>query len=100
MVRGARPGIILEELVMSGISQKARTILETIDQDAPPTMPTTRATRLSDNPATQDRIREPWAVRDLTKADIVREVGYPRQTVSLWIRSNLETEGGGGDVLP
>ena len=100
MVRGERPSAVLEDVVMNGISPKARVILETIGQDTPFTTTTTKAKRLSDDLETQDRIRELWEVGGLSKADIAREVGYPRQTVSLWIRNHLESEGGGEDVLP
>ena len=58
MVRSEKPGVVLEDLVMNGISPKARTILETIGQDAPSALPTTKAKRLSDDLAAQDRIRE------------------------------------------
>ena len=95
MVRGERVGVVLEDLVMGGISPKARTILETIGQDAPLAEEALKPKRLSDDPANQDRIRELWVAGDMNKADIAREVGYPRQTVSLWIRTHLENEGSG-----
>jgi len=86
LVRGEKPSAVLEDLVMGGISQKARMVLETIGQEAPPT-PSPK--RLSDDPANQDRIRELWEVRGTSKAAIAREVGYPRSTVSTWIKENL-----------
>jgi len=93
MIRGERVGAVLEDLVMSGISPKARKVLETI---GPERQEASKPKRLSDDLANQDRIRELWVAGDMNKADIAREVGYPRQTVSLWIRSNLENN----DVLP
>jgi len=74
--------------------------LEIIGQEV---HPTTKPKRLSDDLANQERIRELYSAGDLTKADIAREVGYPRKTMCAWIKSNLEDEGeepGGGDVLP
>lgn len=104
MVRGERPGAVLEDLVMSGLSPKARTILETIGHSTPPTTSAPKTKHLKDDLETQERIRELWGTGDTSKADIAREVGYARQTVSAWIKNNLEgeaeDEGGGGDVLP
>ena len=102
MVRGERPGAVLEDLVMSGISPKARTILETIGHSTPPTPSAPKTRHLKDDLETQERIRELWESGDTSKADIARETGYPRSTVGLWIKNNLEGEGepgGGGDVL-
>ena len=83
------------------LEQKYRLMIKAedqIDADAVPLYE--KAIKSIPKDFNQERIRELWEAGDLNKADIAREVGYPRQTVSACIKGNLENVGGGGDVLP
>jgi len=92
LVRGKNPGVVLEELVMGGISPQAGEILITIGEPtAKADKPKSNKARLTDNRQALQTIRDLWRSGERNRAAIARQIEYPKATVAENIKKMLDS---------
>ena len=91
LVSGESLGDVLDRVVLKGISPKAREILSSIGESSVKVdKQKSNIARLIDNPEALQAIKDMWRSGEQNRAEIARQIGYPKATVAENIKKMLE----------